>query len=32
VIINGVTWQRNWANRGEYVHRYPALQRIPPAE
>ena len=32
VIINGTAWQRNLANRGEYVHRYPALQRIPKAE
>jgi hypothetical protein len=32
VIINGAAWERNLANRREYVHRYPALQRIPPAE
>ena len=32
VIINGAAWGRNLANRGEYVHRYPDLQRIPPAE
>ena len=32
VIINGAAWGRTLANRGEYVHRYPDLQRIPPAE
>jgi hypothetical protein len=32
VIINGSAWQRNLANRGEYVHRYSALQRFPAAE
>jgi hypothetical protein len=32
VIINGSAWQRNLANRGEYVHRYTALQRFQPAK
>jgi hypothetical protein len=32
VIINGAAWQRNWANRGEYVQRYQLLERVPAAQ
>lgn len=32
VIINGTPWQRNWANRRDYVHSYPQLARAPPHE
>lgn len=28
-FINNVRWERNWANRHEYVHPYPALHRYP---
>jgi len=32
VIINDSPWRRNWANRNEYVHPYPALQRVAPPQ
>lgn len=32
VIINGTPWRRNWANRGNYAHRYPDLEHIAPAQ
>jgi hypothetical protein len=32
VIINGTAWQRDWTNRGTYVHRYPDLEHVPPAQ
>lgn len=31
VVINSAPWRRNWANRGNYVHRYPDLEQIAPA-
>jgi hypothetical protein len=32
VVINGTPWRRTWANRGNYVHRYPDLEHIAPAQ
>ena len=29
LIINHVPWQRTWANRADYLHPYPDLQRVP---
>lgn len=32
MIINDVPWRRNWANRSEYAHPYPALQKVVPRQ
>jgi len=32
MIINDAPWRRNWANRGEYAHPYPALQKVVPPQ
>jgi hypothetical protein len=32
MIINDAPWRRNWANRGEYAHPYPALQKVAPPQ
>jgi hypothetical protein len=32
MIINDVPWRRNWANRSEYAHPYPALQKVVPPQ
>jgi hypothetical protein len=32
VVINSTPWRRDWANRGTYVHRYPDLEHITPAQ
>lgn len=31
VFLNNVAWERNWANRREYVHPYAAIRRPAPA-
>lgn len=32
VVINSAPWRRTWANRGQYVQRYPDLEHVAPAQ